>query len=180
MDNNSFKMDDLDNKKYCFKLVLKLLKEDLNKEEEKDINESISKYTLFEGKAKDYDLDYFLSYCLYLILKYFKSKIFFLDTFISFMKKAFKEENDLDLEITKDESISEDGLEIISEKDFLNGLSDIYYNQENYCVLYIDEELYQIKVKVITPEETQEKINKNSKPETKPKKNIRKKKQIIM
>ena len=96
------------------------------------------------------------------------------------MKKAFKEENDLDLEIAKDESISEDGLEIISEKDFLNGLSDIYYNKENYCVLYIDEELYQIKVKVITSEETQEKINKNRKPETKPKKNIRKKKQIIM
>jgi predicted nucleotidyltransferase component of viral defense system len=86
------------------------------------------------------------------------------------MKKAFKEENDLDLEITKDESISEDGLEIISEKDFLNGLSDIYYNQENYCVLYIDEDLHQIKVKVKSPEETQEKINKNSKPETKPKK----------
>ena len=147
MDNNSFKMDDLDNKKYCFKLVLKLLKEDLNKEEEKDINESISKYTLFEGKAKDYDLDYFLSYCLYLILKYFKSKIFFLDTFISFMKKAFKEENDLDLEITKDKSISEDGLERINNEDFLNSLSDIYYKQENYCVLYIDKELHQIKVK---------------------------------
>ena len=42
MNNNSFKLDDLDNKKYCFNLVLKSLKEDLNKEEEKDINESIS------------------------------------------------------------------------------------------------------------------------------------------
>ena len=62
-------------------------------------------------------------------------------------KKHLKKKNDLDLEITKDESISEDGLEIISEKDFLNGLSDIYYNQENYCVLYIDKELLQIKVK---------------------------------
>ena len=147
MDNNSFKIDDLDNKKYCFKLVLKLLNQDLNEDEQKDIDDSTSKYTLFEGIVKDYDLEYYFGYCLYLIFKYSKSKIFFLDAFISFMKKAYKDENDLDLEITKDESISEDELEKISEKDFLNGLSDIYYKQENYYVLYIDKELHQIKVK---------------------------------
>ena len=38
-------------------------------------------------------------------------------------------------------------MEKISNEDFLNGLSDIYYKQENYCVLYIDKELHQIKVK---------------------------------
>ena len=49
----------------------------------------------------------------YLILEYSETKLFFVDTFISFMKNSFKEVGK-NLEIVKDQNISEDNLKNIS------------------------------------------------------------------
>ena len=103
IDKNTFNMDNLENKKCFFNLALKLFSaQDLTDDEMKIITDEINNYSLFNNIAKDFDLNYFYSYCLYLIFKYLTSKLFFIDSFISFMKKIFKDEHeDVDLVLEK-------------------------------------------------------------------------------
>ena len=166
MEKKLFKKDDLDNKTAYMNIVLKLLlHQNLKDEEQIMINDDISKYQLFDQIARDNDLDYYYPYCFYLIFHYSDSKIFFIDVFISYMKKSFKDENDIDLEIRKDESISEEQLKKIKEKDLLIELGNIYYAEENYYILYIDNDFHKLKKKKMSPEETREKINEKKEPE---------------
>ena len=88
-----------------------------------------------------------------------------MDVFISYMKRSFKDENNRDLEIRKDESISEEQLKKIKEKDLLIELGNIYYAEENYYILYIDNDFHKLKKKKMSPDETREKINEKKEPE---------------
>ena len=175
MDKNSFSLDNLDKKKDYFNLVLKLrLEQNLNDLEQKRINDCVSKYTLFNDIVKDFDFDYYFAYCLYLIFEYSTTKIFFFDSFISFMKKVFKDDKKVELEVRKDENISEDELRKIDLKDLLDDLCNIYYKEENYYILFIDNKFNRIRQKKMSPEETEERINKNLKTKTKHKKRKKK------
>lgn len=184
MDKNSFSLDNLDKKKDYFNLVLKLrLEQNLNDLEQKRINDCVSKYTLFNDIVKDFDFDYYFAYCLYLIFEYSTTKIFFFDSFISFMKKVFKDDKKVELEVRKDENISEDELRKIDLKDLLDDLCNIYYKEENYYILFIDNKFNRIRQKKMSPEETEERINKNLKTKTKHKqrkKKATKEKNIIL
>ena len=184
MDKNSFSLDNLDTKKDYFNLVLKLrLEQNLNDLEQKRINDCVSKYTLFNDIVKDFDFDYYFAYCLYLIFEYSTTKIFFFDSFISFMKKVFKDDKKVELEVRKDENISEDELRKIDLKDLLDDLCNIYYKEENYYILFIDNKFNRIRQKKMSPEETEERINKNLKTKTKHKqrkKKATKEKNIIL
>ena len=184
MDKNSFSLDNLDKKKDYFNLVLKLrLEQNLNDLEQKRINDCVSKYTLFNDIVKDFDFDYYFAYCLYLIFEYSTTKIFFFDSFISFMKKVFKDDKKVELEVRKDENISEDELRKIDLKDLLDDLCNIYYKEENYYILFIDNKFNRIRQKKKSPEETEERINKNLKTKTKHKqrkKKATKEKNIIL
>lgn len=184
MDKNSFSLDNLDKKKDYFNLVLKLrLEQNLNDLEQKRINDCVSKYTLFNDIVKDFDFDYYFAYCLYLIFEYSTTKIFFFDSFISFMKKVFKDDKKVELEVRKDENISEDELRKIDLKDLLDDLYNIYYKEENYYILFIDNKFNRIRQKKMSPEETEERINKNLKTKTKHKqrkKKATKEKNIIL
>ena len=176
IDKNTFNMDNLENKKCFFNLALKLFSaQDLTDNEIKIITDEISKYSLFNNIAKDFDLNYFYSYCLYLIFQYSTSKLFFIDSFISFMKKIFKDEHeDVDLDIRKDESITDTELNKIAQNDLLNSLNNIYYQEENYYMLCVTEN--KIEKKPLPPLETEEKIQYN--PVSKSKRKRKKKKKI--
>ena len=176
IDKNTFNMDNLENKKCFFNLALKLFSaQDLTDTEIKIITDEISKYSLFNNIAMDFDLNYFYSYCLYLIFQYSTSKLFFIDSFISFMKKVFKDEHEnVDLEIRKDESITDTELNKIAQSDLLNSLNNIYYQEENYYMLCVTEN--KIEKKPLPPLETEEKIQYN--PVSKSKRKRKKKKKI--
>ena len=176
IDKNTFNMDNLENKKCFFNLALKLFSaQDLIDDEIKIITDEISKYSLFNNIAMDFDLNYFYSYCLYLIFKYSKSKLFFIDSFISFMKKVFKDEHEnVDLEIRKDESITDTELNKIAQNDLLNSLNVIYYQEENYYMLCVTGN--KLEKKPLPPLETEEKIQYN--PVSKSKRKRKKKKKI--
>jgi uncharacterized coiled-coil protein SlyX len=95
------------------------------------------------------------------------------------MKKIFKDEKKVELYIRKDDSISEIKLNEINLDDLLNSLLDIYYDKENYYILYIDKELNKLQKKRMSAEETQEKINKHEKSEGKSKKAKKKRRKNI-
>ena len=95
------------------------------------------------------------------------------------MKKIFKDEKKVELYIRKDDSISEIKLNEINSDDLLNSLLDIYYDKENYYILYIDKELNKLQKKRMSAEETQEKINKQEKSEGKSKKAKKKRRKNI-
>ena len=174
IDKNTFNMDNLENKKCFFNLALKLFSaQDLTDNEIKIITDEISKYSLFNNIAMDFDLNYFYSYCLYLIFQYSTSKLFFIDSFISFMKKVFKDEHEnVDLEIRKDESITDTELNKIAQNDLLNSLNNIYYQEENYYMLCVTGN--KLEKKPLPPLETEEKIQYN--PVSKSKRKRKKKK----
>ena len=176
IDKNTFNMDNLENKKCFFNLALKLFSaQDLTDTEIKIITDEISKYSLFNNIAMDFDLNYFYSYCLYLIFQYSTSKLFFIDSFISFMKKVFKDEHEnVDLEIRKDESITDTELNKIAQSDLLNSLNNIYYQEENYYMLCVTGN--KLEKKPLPPLETEEKIQYN--PVSKSKRKRKKKKKI--
>lgn len=174
-DKFGFNKNDLDKKIFSFNLVLKLLSQNKLDDNDNKAFEEMRKYELFEEIAKENDCDYYYSYCLYLILEYSKSKLFFIDTFISFMKNSYKEEGK-NLEIVKDESISEDKLINMNSIDLVKSLKDIYNKGDNFCVLELEQTQNLIKQKQISLEEMQEIINKNREPEAKKKKKKRNKK----
>ena len=174
-DKFGFNKNDLDKKIFSFNLVLKLLSQNKLDDNDNKAFEEMRKYELFEEIAKENDCDYYYSYCLYLILEYSKSKLFFIDTFISFMKNSYKEEGK-NLEIVKDESISEDKLINMNSIDLVKSLKDIYNKGDNFCVLELEQTQNLIKQKQISLEEKQEIINKNREPEAKKKKKKRNKK----
>ena len=174
-DKFGFNKNDLDKKIFSFNLMLKLLSQNKLDDNDNKAFEEMRKYELFEEIAKENDCDYYYSYCLYLILEYSKSKIFFVDTFISFMKNSYKEEGK-NLEIVKDESISEDKLINMNSIDLVKSLKDIYNKGDNFYVLELEQTQNLIKQKQISLEEMQEIINKNREPEAKKKKKKRNKK----
>ena len=110
----------------------------------------------------------------YLILEYSETKLFFVDTFISFMKNSFKEVGK-NLEIVKDQNISEDNLKNISLINLAKSLKDIYNKRDSFCAIEIDQEKKQIRQREIAPEEMAE-IIYNKKEAKKKKKRCKKKK----
>ena len=78
--------------------------------ENEKIIQSIVKYKAFDTMASDFNGDYYYVYCLYLVYEYSDSRLFFLNTFISFIKEMYKNENNVELEIRKDENVSESEL----------------------------------------------------------------------
>ena len=177
MDKYKFKMDAFDSKKYCFNLVLKLFSDEhLSDAEQEMINKGIIKYNIFDEISKDFDDNYYYVYCLYLIFEYSASKLFFLDTFIAFMKKMFKDEKDVELEIRKDENISEFELDKINQDVLLKSLHDIYYKEENYYILYINNN--ELQKKDIPYDELAKIFNEVPKSAVKSKKNKKKTKKV--
>ena len=177
IDKNTFKMDDLDQKKDCFNLVLKSFSDKgLTDAEEQKIIEGIKKHDIFDEISKDFEENYYYVYCLSLIFEYSASKLFFLDTFISFMKKMYKDEKDIELDIKKDKNISDSELDRIAPNDLLKSLQDIYYYEENYYELYINEN--QLQKRDISLDELLKKINENPKPVVKSKKRKKKTKKV--
>lgn len=174
MGKSSFKMTDLDKKINSFKLVLELFQSDTSTENASEFVE-MRKYELFENIALEFDCDYYYSYCMYLIYKYSESKIMFLDNFINFMKKSFKDEYELDLEIRKDANITEEELKKIAPDNLLKNLNNINNEIENYIVLKIDKKSHLIKKELMSPEEVAEKLKKNNELEDKKNKRIKKK-----
>ena len=163
IDQNTFKKDALEEKKYCFNLVLKLLlNEELTDDDTKKITQKIKKPKIFDDLAKDYNNNYLYAYSLYLIFEYSGSKLFFLDAFISYMKEMFKCEKGTELEIEKDKNITEFELDKINEEDLLKSLHDIYYAEENFYTLYINAN-HQLKKKVTPPDKVANKIIENQK-----------------
>ena len=172
---SGFNKNDLDKKICSFNLVLKLLyRHKLDDNDNKAIEE-MRKYELFEEIAKEYNCDYYYSYCLYIILEYSESKIFFIDIFISFMKNSYREEGD-NLEIVKGESISEDKLINMNSIDLVKSLRDIYNKGDTFYVLELEQGQNLIKQKKLSLEEIAKIINKNNKQGNKKKKNKKNKK----
>ena len=86
----SLKIDALEDKKCCFNYVLKLLLDaKLSPDENKKIIQSIVKYKAFDTMANDFNGNYYYVYCLYLVYEYSDSRLFFLNTFISFIKEMY-------------------------------------------------------------------------------------------
>ena len=174
-DKFGFNKNDLDKKIFSFNLVLKLLSQNKLDDNDNKAFEEMRKYELFEEIAKENDCDYYYSYCLYLILEYSKSKIFFVDTFISFMKNSYKEEGK-NLEIVKDESISEDKLINMNSIDLVKSLKDIYNKGDTLYVLELEEKQHLIKEKKLSADEMLKIINKNKEQENKKRKRKKKNK----
>ena len=174
-DKFGFNKNDLDKKIFSFNLVLKLLSQNKLDDNDNKAFEEMRKYELFEEIAKENDCDYYYSYCLYLILEYSKSKIFFVDTFISFMKNSYKEEGK-NLEIVKDESISEDKLINMNSIDLVKSLKDIYNKGDSLYVLELEEKQHLIKEKKLSADEMLKIINKNKEQEKKKRKRKKKNK----
>ena len=171
---SGFNKKDLDKKLSSFNLILKLLCADkLNCNDNNAIKE-MQKYQLFDEIAKEYDCDNYYSYCLYLILEYSETKLFFIDSFISFMKNSFKEEGK-NLEIVKNQNITEDNLKKISSINLAKSLKDIYNKGDSFIALEIDQEKNLIRQRQISPEEMAEIID-NKKEAKKKKKRSKKKK----
>ena len=170
-----FNIKDLDKKICSFNLVIKLLLQDILDDNDNKAIEEMRKYELFEEIAKENDCDYYYSYCLFLILEYSELKIFFVDAFISFMKKSYKEEGK-NLEIVKDESISEDNLKSMNSFDLVKSLKDIYSKGDTLYVLEFDQGQHLIKEKTISTDEVLKIINKNNEQEAKKKKRKKNKK----
>ena len=122
-----------------------LLNQKIKNVEQKQINDDLSNSELFDGIAIDHDLNYYLAYSLYLIFKYSTSKMLFVNSFILFMKREFKIEKSIDLELRIDDNVTENELTKIKPNDLLKNLFDIYYQGENYYILYVDLELHSIK-----------------------------------
>ena len=61
IDKSSFKMKDLDNKINSFKLILELFQEDT--EDNPNEFKEMTKYELFENIAKEFNCNYYYSYC---------------------------------------------------------------------------------------------------------------------
>jgi len=171
---SGFNKKDLDKKISSFNLILKLLCEDKLNDNDNNAIKEMQKYQLFDEIAKEYDCDNYYSYCLYLILEYSETKLFFVDTFISFMKNSFKEVGK-NLEIVKDQNISEDNLKNISLINLAKSLKDIYNKGDSFCAIEIDQEKKQIRQREIAPEEMAE-IIYNKKEAKKKKKRCKKKK----
>ena len=174
-DKFGFNKNDLDKKIFSFNLVLKLLSQNKLDDNDNKAFEEMRKYELFEEIAKENDCDYYYSYCLYLILEYSESKIFFVDTFISFMKNSYKEEGK-NLEIVKDESISEDKLINMNSIDLVKSLKDIYNKGDTLYVLELEEKQHLIKEKKLSADEMLKIINKNKEQENKKRKRKKKNK----
>ena len=145
-------MDDLDEKKDYFILVLKRLKEeDMDKSDETKIveikkeaeNSAIYKLlSLFQSFTID-NKDYFY-FCFSLIFKYMKFNSIFIDSFIIFMKnKIFYYEQDLVLNKDyKDEEKAKISKEII-----IDDLISIYGKfGENSPSLYLDNNHLKMKI----------------------------------
>ena len=99
----------------------------------------------------------------------------FVNSFILFMKREFKIEKSTDLELRIDDNVTENELTKIKPNDLFKNLFDIYYQKENYYILYVDLELHSIKKKPMDPKETEEKIiNINIEPKFKPNKRQKK------
>ena len=175
IDKFGFNKNDLDKKIFSFNLVLKLLSQNKFDDNDNKAFEEMRKYELFEEIAKENDCDYYYSYCLYLILEYSKSKIFFVETFISFMKNSYKEEGK-NLEIVKDESISEDKLINMNSIDLVKSLKDIYNKGNTLYVLELEEKQHLIKEKKLSADEMLKIINKNKEQENKKRKKKKKNK----
>ena len=176
MDKFNFKINDWDKKIESFSLLLKAFQKDTSIENSNEFEE-MRQYELFENIAKEYNCNYYYSYCLYLIFKYSESNALFFDIFISLKKISFKIENDSDLEITKHESITDEELQKISPDNLLSNLNDIYNTNINFFVLEIDQR--QIKIRQMSPEEMQEKLQ-TEEPEVKKKKKKKKKNKKII
>ena len=176
MDKFNFKINDWDKKIESFSLLLKAFQKDTSIENSNKFEE-MRQYELFENIAKEYNCNYYYSYCLYLIFKYSESNALFFDIFISLKKISFKIENDSDLEITKHESITDEELQKISPDNLLSNLNDIYNTNINFFVLEIDQR--QIKIRQMSPEEMQEKLQ-TEEPEVKKKKKKKKKNKKII
>ena len=176
MDKFNFKINDWDKKIESFSLLLKAFQKDTSIENSNEFEE-MRQYELFENIAKEYNCNYYYSYCLYLIFKYSESNALFFDIFISLKKISFKIENDSDLEITKHESITDEELQKISPDNLLSNLNDIYNTNINFFVLEIDQR--QIKIRQMSPEEMQEKL-RTKEPEVKKKKKKKKKNKKII
>ena len=176
MDKFNFKINDWDKKIESFSLLLKAFQKDTSIENSNEFEE-MREYELFENIAKEYNCNYYYSYCLYLIFKYSESNALFFDIFISLKKISFKIENDSDLEITKHESITDEELQKISPDNLLSNLNDIYNTNINFFVLEIDQR--QIKIRQMSPEEIQEKLQ-TEEPEVKKKKKKKKKNKKII
>lgn len=91
------------------------------------------------------------------------------------MKSSYKEEEE-NLEIVKDKSISEDKLINMNSIDLVKSLKDIYNKGDTLYVLELEQGQHLIKQKKLSPEETAKIINKNNEQEAKKKKNMNKKK----
>ena len=176
IDKSSFKMKDLDNKINSFKLILELFQEDT--EDNPNEFKEMTKYELFENIAKEFNCNYYYSYCFYLIHKYSESKIFFLNTFLLLKKESYKIETEIDLQIKIDKSVTEEELEKIGPVNFLNNLNDIYVSKmkNNFCSLEMDKIQHQIKIREMSIMEIQDIFEKNIEKESKIKKKNRNKK----
>jgi len=189
MEEKSFKMKGLEDKKLYFHVLLKLLKnEELNDEKEQKVIKDMlyeiefNQNYLLNQLIQDYDEYYFFAYCFYLINNSSTSNKLFFDTFISFLKAKYKEDNEnLDLELKIDESITEQELDKISMKNILINLYNIYINIDNYAIILIENQNLLIKKmdlkeieKII--QKNNEKIEKKKNKSNKKKKKKRKKK----
>ena len=169
----SLKIDALEDKKCCFNYVLKLLLDaKLSPDENKKIIQSIVKYKAFDTMANDFNGNYYYVYCLYLVYEYSDSRLFFLNTFISFIKEMYKNENNVELEIRKDENVSESELGKLNPIVLLDSLKDFYYKNENFYILCINEN--KLKFEKFSAMELATKLNENPKSAKKSKKKKKK------
>lgn len=179
MNNNSFNLKDLDEKKKYFNLLLKLLKHENVDNNEfcyiQEILSKISESTVYSPLLKlieeNYDNSFYV-FCFYAFLKYSGTKKIFYDSFLTFVKSEFKSnKQDIDLELRND--FSEKEIESISEKDLINDLLFIRKNIINYIILSIDNG--HLKIEKMPPDQIKYMLdNKDGEPEIKKKNNNKK------
>ena len=84
------------------------------------------------------------------------------------MKKIYKDEKEVELEIRKDKNITEYELDKIDKNALLKSLQEFYYKEENYYELYINEN--QIQKRNIPLDELVKKIDENPESTIEPRK----------
>ena len=127
MGNKGLNLEDLDIKIKYFLLTLKLLKDEnmsisdlkIANYLRKEIKESVLHFLFKKFNNTIFDNEIYYIFCLSLIFKYMKSNSIFVDSFIAYVKKEFKiQNNGCELELRKD--FRDEDIEKISKECLIN------------------------------------------------------------
>ena len=147
IDEKSFKIKGLQEKKNYFNVLLKLYNnEKIVEPEEKNVISDMKKviqinqYYLFGQLIKDFDGYMYFAYCFYLLFESCPSNKVYFDTFINFLIFLLKgENNNNDIYFDFDKNVTESELGKMSSTNLLIDLYAIYLNSDNYTIIFIED-----------------------------------------